>query len=522
MKSLIILIWLLFGQSEDPKYIIINDILYKIPESEIANMKSINNIQEKDITIFKFDKDSCNVSSIEWIKLPSLNQQFNDPYRNYRAETTPLFILDGKFVDTEYIYQNDIQSIELLHIDKAISKYGCKGLNPIFILRLQYGKIIQSKPVGAGAMKFSKGPSNSLTQEGGRFIIIGKTKGFRDSTMLYLKKAESGSLKDNLDSTLVMNNSFTFKGKVSEPCPYSIHTGYTGWEGQPPESFYRVIFFVSNSTIYINDEIGNLKFSKISGSKLQNDNNELNQLTNPFISTLDSINKVIIKLTPSDSVKRKMLRERFQKSYEADVQTSFDFIKIHPKSIMSVYILNIYKTMWGREKTKVLFNAFEPQIQNTSYGKSVNEYIKQKDVVHVGDHFVDIELKNLNGELVKLSSLGNKYILLDFWSSYCGPCRKEHPDLLKLYNQYRKKGFEIYAVSLDEKKESWQQAVVDDKVNWITVSDLKGATACEAAMIYGVTGIPKSYLIDREGKIIAQDIRVEELANKLKEIFNSK
>ena len=100
MKSLIILICLLFGQSEDPKYIIINDILYKIPESEIAIIKTTYNIQDKDVTIFKFDKDSCNVSSIEWIKLPSLNQQFNDPYRNYRAETTPLFILDGKFVDT--------------------------------------------------------------------------------------------------------------------------------------------------------------------------------------------------------------------------------------------------------------------------------------------------------------------------------------------------------------------------------------------------------------------------------------
>src|SRR5450759_998214 len=123
MKSLIILIWLLFGQSEDPKYIIINDILYKIPESEIANMKSINNIQEKDITIFKFDKDSCFLSSIEWIRIPSIKAQSNDPYIKYRAKTTPLFILDDKFIDTEYIYQNDIQSIEPLHIDKAISKY---------------------------------------------------------------------------------------------------------------------------------------------------------------------------------------------------------------------------------------------------------------------------------------------------------------------------------------------------------------------------------------------------------------
>jgi peroxiredoxin len=522
MKSLIILIWLLFGQSEDPKYIIINDILYKIPESEIANMKSINNIQEKDITIFKFDKDSCFLSSIEWIKVPNMNAQNNDPYLKYRVKTTPLFILDDKFVDTEYIYQNDIQSIEPLHVDKAISIYGCKGLNPIFILRLQYGKKIQSKPVGAGAPKFSQVTSNSSKLGNDVFTIIGKTKGFKDSTMLYLKKAESGSLRDNLDSTLVINNSFTFKGTVSEPCQYFIHSGYTGWEGQPPESFYRVTFFVNNATIYLNDDIGNLKYSKILGSQLQNDNNEFNEMNYTNDATRDSINMVFMKLTPSDSVERKILGERSRKNYQAGIQLSMDFIKTHPASLISVWLLNIYKTSWGREKTKVFFNEFESQIQNTSYGKSVSEYIKQKEVVRVGDHFVDIELKNLNGVIVKLSSLEGKYILLDFWSAYCGPCRKEHPDLLKLYNQYRKKGFEIFAVSLDEKKESWQQAVVDDKINWITVSALKEWTACEAAMIYGVSGIPKSYLIDREGKIIAQDIRGEDLANKLKEIFNPK
>jgi len=148
MKSLIILIWLLFGQSEDPKYIIINDILYKIPESEIANMKSINNIQEKDITIFKFDKDSCYVSSVECIKVESLNPQSNDPYRNYRVKNTPLFICEGKFVSTDYIYPEDIESMGPIPKDEAISKYGCKGLNPIMLVKLRYGRKIQDKPVG--------------------------------------------------------------------------------------------------------------------------------------------------------------------------------------------------------------------------------------------------------------------------------------------------------------------------------------------------------------------------------------
>ena len=522
MKSLIILFLILCFPTEDQKYIIINDILYKMPDNEISILKAKYNVQEKDIRIFNFDKDSCFASSIEWIIIPKLNAQINDPYFNFRAKTTPLFICQGKFINTDYIYQDDIQSIEPLPKDIAISKYGCRGLNPIFNLKLRYGKTIQSNPVGQRAPKFSVSQTNSKPQSNDQFTIIGKTIGLKDSTMLYLKKAESGSLKDNLDSTFVINNSFTFKGTVSEPCPYFIHTGYTGWIGQPPESFHSISFFVNSSTIYLNDEIGNLKYSKISGSQLQNDNNDLIKMNYSNDVTRDSINMVLMKLTPSDSAERKILGKMALKNYKTGVQIDMDFIETHPKSLISVWLLNIFKTSWGREKTKDLFNLFDPQIQNTSYGKSIKDYVKQLETVRVGDHFVDIELKNLNGQYVKLSSLKGKYVLLNFWSSYCGPCRKEHPALLKLYNQYKEKGFEIYAVSLDEKKESWQQAVKDDKINWITVSDLRGIESSEAAMIYEVAGIPKSYLINPEGKIIDQDMGINELSTKLSQIFVEK
>jgi thiol-disulfide isomerase/thioredoxin len=366
-------------------------------------------------------------------------------------------------------------------------------------------------------------PIQSFSQGSDQFTIIGKTTGFKDSTKLYLNNPYAGSVRINLDSTYVINNSFTFKGLTqSEPFQLSIHTGYTGWYGQPPESFYRMIFWVNNSTIYINDEIGNLKFARISGSELQNDDNTLKEMDNPIISAFDSINKAIMKLSPADSIKRKILRKEAQQNYEASQQISIDFIKTHPKSIISAYNLNVYKSLWGRDKVKDLFNLLDSQIQNTTHGKSVREYIKRQYAIDIGNNFVDIDLQNLKGEFVKLSSLKGKYILLDFWASWCGPCRSENEGLLKLYNQYKKKGFEIYAVSLDDKKESWQQAVKDDKICWITVSDLKGSTKSEAAMIYEVAGIPKNYLIDKEGKIIAQDIRGEVLSKKLSEIFSAK
>ena len=360
-----------------------------------------------------------------------------------------------------------------------------------------------------------------FSQVNDHFTIIGKTVGFKDSTRLYLKDSKSGSLLDNMDSTYVINNSFTFKGSVSEPKQLMIHTGYTGSENESPESFHYVLFFVSNSTIYLNDEIGNLTFAKFSGSELQNDNNDLIEMYKPFLLKMDSLNSLVMKLTPSDSLTLNILQKESQKSYEAQQQANFDFIKSHPKSIISAVSLNVYKESYGKEKTKLLFNLLDPKIQNTSDGKSVQEFINLQYVKDFGD-LVDIELPNLNGELVKLSSLKGKYILLEFWASWCGPCRGEHPGLLKVYNLYKEKGFEIYAVSLDDKKESWQDAVKDDKITWITVSDLKGSDNSKVAMIYEVTGIPKNYLIDREGKIIAQDIRGEKLTSRLKEIFSDK
>jgi len=228
-----------------------------------------------------------------------------------------------------------------------------------------------------------------------------------------------------------------------------------------------------------------------------------------------------MKLSPSDTLKIKVLRERNNRNYLANQQICMDFIKTHPRSLLSAHILNIYKTTWGKEKTMELFGVLDKTVQELSYGKSIKVFIQQSYNISIGGPFVDIELPGLDGNLIKLTSLKGKYILLEFWASSCGPCRAEHPKLLELYTKYKEKGFEIYAVCLDEKKESWKQTVTHDKINWITVSDLKGSSNCEAAMIYGVTGIPQNYLIDQEGKIIAKDIRGEALVAKMKEIFPS-
>ncbi len=155
------------------------------------------------------------------------------------------------------------------------------------------------------------------------------------------------------------------------------------------------------------------------------------------------------------------------------------------------------------------------------YNPFIAEFItKTKNIkkLSVGSEAPEIALKNPEGKIVKLSSLKGNYVLIDFWASWCRPCRMENPNNVKLYNKYHEKGFEIYGVSLDKSKDSWLKAIKDDNLTWIHVSDLKFWQS-EGAKIYNVRSIPHTVLLDRNGKIIATGLRGDSLAKKLKELL---
>ena len=145
----------------------------------------------------------------------------------------------------------------------------------------------------------------------------------------------------------------------------------------------------------------------------------------------------------------------------------------------------------------------------------------KKNLLGIGDEAHDIKLPSPNGDSIALSSLRGKYVLLDFWASWCRPCRVENPNLVENYQKYRSKGFEIYQVSLDKTKEDWTEAIQTDNLDWVHVSDLKH-WHCAPAKLYKIKSIPSSFLLDKEGKIIAINLRGAALGKKLQDIFEEK
>jgi peroxiredoxin len=155
---------------------------------------------------------------------------------------------------------------------------------------------------------------------------------------------------------------------------------------------------------------------------------------------------------------------------------------------------------------------------NYSQSKSFVEYVDRLKSTAVGQIAPELSLPDTNGQIVKLSSMRGKYVLVDFWAKWCGPCRAENPNVVRVYNKYKDKGFTVFGVSLDRNKEDWLNAIKEDNLTWTHVSDLKFWQS-EAAKIYSITGIPFSILLDPNGVIIAKNLRGEALEAKLAEVI---
>lgn len=309
-----------------------------------------------------------------------------------------------------------------------------------------------------------------------KFKIDGKVQGYSNGTMLYLHDLSDGSYK-KIDSTLITNNQFSFNGQLKKR--------YLKSAISTTDFADRTTFWLEKGLTSFMAEKGRFKQAIIKGFKIQEDQNKLNRL-----------------LENSENQK----------------ETEYSFVKDNPNSIVSAYVLSVYSSSWNKDTVSTLYKSFSKEVKQTDFGKKIFTFLSLNRNIKIGDKFVDFSQRDTTGKFIKLSSIQSKCILLEFWGSWCGPCREENPSLVKIYNEFKQKGFEILGVASETDKQQWAKAIKADGLNWINVTDFKGGDN-KAAMIYGVSGYPTNFLIDKDGIIIAKNVYGDDLRNWLLKIL---
>ncbi len=337
------------------------------------------------------------------------------------------------------------------------------------------------------------------------YIITGSVTGLDEGSWLYLRTAKSDQ---DIDSCQVRGGNFEMKGHLNEKAvQVYLHTArYTNY----------VAFWLENTTVKIHVKAGEFKKGTITGSETEMENRHFEAMTEPLTKKLDSLEKVR-ELTPDRSARTTLSTEIADLRKKA-AQYDRNYVRDHPNSLIAAYLLSVYTSTWGKDTTSLLFRGLSPELKRTAYGKAVSTFISLNRDIRVGSRYVDFRQFNSIGKPIRLSGIKAKYVLLDFWASWCGPCREENPNLVKTYQRFKDKGFEVLAVSLDDNKQRWLKAIKDDHLTWENVSDLQGDQN-KAALIYGISGIPDNFLIDDQGNIVARNLRGEHLDKKLLELL---
>jgi peroxiredoxin len=338
------------------------------------------------------------------------------------------------------------------------------------------------------------------------YAIIGKVTGL-DTGLIILNHRQSGKN----DTAVLDHGYFTYKGKADTAEICTITLG-----GQAKR------FFLENGKISMLIKKDSLAFALISGTKVQDEYNYFhNMLSKNVTDQMSSVDKAY---DSANNKKNKVAMDSLDKVYNAlDLelkQLVMDFTKSHPASVVSAYeIYNNFSYNPRLGQLDSLFRQLDTSVRITYFGRQLQNLIDKSKLTAIGNPAPDFASNDENGKPVSLSSLKGKYVLLDFWASWCGPCRLENPNVVKAFHKFHDKGFDIFGVSLDDKKADWLQAIKKDGLNWTQVSDLKGWQA-GAVSLYGINGIPMNYLLNKNGIIVAKGLRGEELDSKLSELLH--
>lgn len=292
------------------------------------------------------------------------------------------------------------------------------------------------------------------------------------------------------------------------------------WIYNEPKSQKFLIFFVDKGEIKIKGKVSELQDAEVVGGPSQEAYKKYTTITKSFDEKKNEVSfKFQAAQQSGDQAKMQQAETEYNGLMAEQEKQVYEFMGANTSSPVAAYALFASNQDEPKiEPMEKMYNSFSDDVKKGKFGKLANSLITTAKGTSIGYPAMDFTQNDADGKPISLSSFKGKYVLVDFWASWCGPCRAENPNVVKAYNEFKDKGFTILGVSFDSKKENWLKAVEKDKLTWTQVSDLGGWNNAVGKM-YGIRSIPQNILIDKEGKIIAKNLRGEDLAAKLAEVL---
>ncbi|MFC3199142.1 redoxin domain-containing protein [Parapedobacter deserti] len=337
------------------------------------------------------------------------------------------------------------------------------------------------------------------------------------------KARVKGNIKGLEDTQILV--SYMVDGDVPRMDTVFTKKGKFKWEADMPEPqkvYLRfparfVEFFAEQGTIRISGDADALGELKISGSKTQD---EAVAYRNSLKDLADQERPLYQRYGKGSAAEQLEVEEALEDIRRQKRDRVTQYVTAHPGSPFSVSLVAARATMGAYEDVKPLYDLLDASARQTSAGRQLGERLEVLKRSAIGETMLAFTQNDTEGKPVHFSDFKGKHVLVDFWASWCGPCRAENPNVLKAYNTYKDNNFTVIGVSLDDEADRWKKAIEEDGMPWTQVSDLKGFKN-EVSAYYGIQGIPSTLLVDPQGKIIAKDLRGEMLQKKLAELFDN-
>ena len=343
------------------------------------------------------------------------------------------------------------------------------------------------------------------------YTINGEIENTQDGDSIFLISMENRRMV-KLDAAVIKDGKFMMKGVQDNPVVRYLVYKYQEDDGQMVE------FFLENGNI-------NIKMADDHSFMSGTPNNDAYQAVLTDSEEMQEQMSSIYDALASDEItdaQRETYTEQAEETMDKLLDITFNGIRKNIGNAAGIFLLkNYYYYMETPVLAEIVGMISEQTLANDEQLQRIKEQTNKLTATAAGQQFTDFELKDPDGRAVKLSDYAGKgkVVLVDFWASWCGPCRQEMPNVVKVYNQYKNKGLEIVGVSLDQNEEAWKKGIADLNMTWPQMSDLK-YWQCEAASIYGVNAIPHTVLIGKDGTIIERNLRGDALYEKIAELLN--